>query len=246
MSLTRPGRTITSPSRARPVSRRARRGSTWLVPAALVALAFVPVLAGSSRLVEQAGGPQLLPLPARLDDPSPVPLVVHIVSVIVYAVLGAFQFSAGIRRRRIGWHRAAGRLLVVVGLVVAMSALWLTLVFPRSSGGDLLHVFRLLAASGMAASLVLGVAAVVRRDVPRHRAWMIRAYALALGAGTQVLTVGLGEVVFGDSDLDVALQQGAAWAINLAVAEWLIRRRTTRRRPARRAALEAAVRAAST
>jgi hypothetical protein len=39
-------------------------------------------------------------VPPRVDDPSPVPLVVHIVSVIVYAVLGAFQSSAGIRRRR--------------------------------------------------------------------------------------------------------------------------------------------------
>ena len=42
----------------------------------------------------------------------------------------------------------------------------------------------------MAASIILGLTAIRRRDVPRHRAWMTRAYALALGAATQVFTQG--------------------------------------------------------
>jgi hypothetical protein len=209
-----------------------RDGSTWRAPAALVALSLVPVLAGSARLVELSGGPQLLP--PRVGDPSAVPLVVHIGSVIGYAALGAFQFSAGLRRRRIGWHRAAGRLLVLVGLVVALSALWLTLFYPRAAGGDLLFGFRLLAGSGLATSLVLGSLAIRRRDVARHRVWMIRAYALALGAGTQVFTLGVGEAIFGAGDLSEALLQGAGWAINLAVAEWLIRRQPARRSAATR------------
>jgi len=81
----------------------------------------------------------------------------------------------------------------------------------------------------MAASLVLGVTAIRRRDIARHRAWMTRAYALALGAGTQVFTLSLGEAILGASDLSEALLQGAGWAINLAVAEWFIRRRPARR-----------------
>ncbi|MGP3917251.1 DUF2306 domain-containing protein [Nonomuraea sp. 10N515B] len=208
----------------RPVRRRAW---TWRIPAALVALSLVPVLVGSARLVELSGGPHLLP--SRVNDPSPVPLVAHIVSVIVYAVLGAFQFAAGLRRRRVGWHRASGRLLVLAGMVVALSALWLTLFYPRAEGGDLLFAFRLLAGSGMATSLVLGVLAIKRRDVARHRAWTTRAYALALGAGTQVFTLGIGEAILGASDLSEALLQGAGWTINLAVAEWFIRRQPARR-----------------
>jgi Predicted membrane protein (DUF2306) len=196
-----------------------------LVPAALVALSLIPIVSGSARLVELAGGPPLLP--AR-SDPSSVPLVVHIVSVIVYAVLGAFQFSARLRRRT-GWHRRAGRLLVVAGLAVALSAVWMTLFYPRSEGGDLLFVFRLLAASGMLMSIVLGFLAIRRRDIPMHRAWMIRAYAIALAAGTQVFTLGFGEAIFGSSDLSIALLQAAGWVINLAVAEWLIARRVVRR-----------------
>ncbi len=52
---------------------------------------------------------------------------------------------------------------------------------------------------------------------------MARAYALALGAGTQVLTLGIGNAVFGPSDLTTALMLGAGWGINLAVVEYIIR-----------------------
>jgi uncharacterized membrane protein SirB2 len=200
-------------------------GSARWLPAALIAVSIVPIVAGSSRLVQLAGGPELLP--AR-HDPSSVPLVVHIVSVIVYAVLGAFQFSARLRRRRNGWHRKAGRLVVVVGLVVALSAIWMTLFYPRSDGGDLLFVFRLLAASGMVASIVLGLKAILRRDITQHRAWMTRAYAIALGAGTQVFTLGIGKAIVGTSALSIALLQAAAWVINLAVAEHFIRQQRVR------------------
>ncbi len=208
--------------------RRRRRSGRW-VPAGLVALAVVPVVAGTARLVQVLGGPELLPADPRFAD-SPYPLVAHIVAAAGFAVLGAFQFSAGIRRRHPGWHRRTGRLLVVLGLVVAASALWMTSVYPSKQGtGDLLHWFRLLAASGMGVSIVLGLAAIRRRDVVRHRAWMTRAYALGLGAGTQVLTVGLGQPVFGVGVVRTDLMLGAAWAINLAVAEWFLRRPARRR-----------------
>ena len=40
----------------------------------------------------------------------------------------------------------------------------------------------------MLVSMVLGLNAVRRRDFVSHGAWMSRAYAIGLGAGTQVLT----------------------------------------------------------
>ncbi len=214
-----------------------RRPSAWRVPVALIALSLIPVLAGSSRLIGLSGGPELIPADSRFAA-SPVPVVVHILSAIVYSVLGAFQFSTGLRRRRPGWHRAAGRLIVVLGLAVAFSALWLTQFYPPAEGrsGGLIYVFRLLAGSAMALSIVLGFAAIRRRDVTRHRAWMTRAYALALGAGTQAFTLGIGEPVFGSGELSTALLLGAGWGINLAVAERVIRKRTAR--PVRTAVVE--------
>jgi uncharacterized membrane protein len=194
------------------------------VPFALVAFVLVPTFFGSLRLVEFAGGQALMPANPRLNA-SPVPVVVHIVSAVGYAVLGGSQFSAGLRRRRPGWHRAAGRVLVLLGLVVALSALWLTLFYPRQPGtGALAYFFRLAFGSGMVTSIVLGLTAIRRRDIISHRAWMTRAYALALGAATQVFTLGIGPAVFGSGELTHDLSLGAAWIINLAVAEFLIRR----------------------
>jgi hypothetical protein len=58
---------------------------------------------------------------------------------------------------------------------------------------------------------------------------MARAYALGLGAGTQVLTLAAGELIAGPpSEFSRALLMGAAWLINLLVAEWAIRRRPSR------------------
>jgi uncharacterized membrane protein len=165
-----------------------------------------------------------MPANPRLNA-SPVPVVVHIVTAVGYAALGAFQFSAGLRRRRSGWHRAAGRVLVMLGLAVALSALWLTLLFPRQPGtGALAYLFRLAFSLGMVTSLVLGLTAVRRRDINRHRAWMTRAYALALGAASQVFTLGIGPAVFGPGLLTHDLSLGAGWILNLAVAEYVIRR----------------------
>jgi Predicted membrane protein (DUF2306) len=49
----------------------------------------------------------------------------------------------------------------------------------------MLYLFRQLFGSTMASSVILGPIAIRRRDIARHRARMTRAYALALGAGTQ-------------------------------------------------------------
>jgi Predicted membrane protein (DUF2306) len=75
----------------------------------------------------------------------------------------------------------------------------------------------------MVASIALGLAAILRRDVRRHRAWMMRGYAIAQGAGTQaVLFVFAGTP--GPGQFGRGLLMGAAWALNLILAEWIIRR----------------------
>jgi uncharacterized membrane protein len=204
----------------------AKAGSAaWLV-AALLVLSAIPLAAGAFRLTELAGGAEITPANARFFA-SPLPVALHIVSASVYALLGAFQFATGFRRRRPGWHRAAGRLLVACGLLVGLSALWLTLFYPWPDGdGELLYGLRLLFGSAMVVSIVLGFTTIRRRDVMGHRAWMMRGYALGLGAGTQVLTLLAGELIAGPpTELSRALLMGAAWVINLAVAEWAIRKR---------------------
>ncbi|WP_091935412.1 DUF2306 domain-containing protein [Blastococcus sp. DSM 46786] len=211
----------------------------WLVPAGLVALALVPVLAGAVRLVELSGGAAVLEPPHSAG--APVPLAVHIVSALAFTVVGAFQFVPGTRGRRPRWHRVTGRIAAPAGLVAALSGLWLTFVITGADGG-LLTAFRAAAGAGMAVALALGVAAILRRDVRRYRAWMLRGYAIGIGAGTQVFTAGLGMALLGEPGPTAeALLMGAGWAVNLAVAEWLIRRKPPgRRRPSPTAGLRPA------
>jgi uncharacterized membrane protein len=214
-------------------SSRSSRSTGW-VPFALVAAVLIPAIAGSLRLVELAGGPHVIPANPRITA-SPLPVVVHIMCAVPYAVLGAFQFSSSFRRRRPRSHRTSGRVVVGLGLAVAFSALWMTQFYPRQPGtGELAYLFRLAFGSGMAASIILGFTAIRGGDVARHQAWMTRAYALALGAGTQVFTLGIGKAVFGTSELSTDLSLGAGWAINLAVAEYIIRRRGSSRTISRR------------
>jgi uncharacterized membrane protein len=208
-----------------PTAAARRPAAGWPVPAALIALSFIPLIAGALRLVQLAGGP----VPADDRFTVPAPLVVHIAGAALYAVAGAFQFVPRIRRDHLDRHRRAGRVLAVAGLLVAGSALWMTLLYTQKPGtGDLLSVLRLLFAAAMAGSLILGFAAVRRRDIAAHRAWMIRAYAIGLAAGTQVFTEGFAVAVFGAGELVGDLAKGAGWVVNLAVAEYAIRRRPVR------------------
>lgn len=194
----------------------------WWVPAGLVLLSAVPALAGMLRLTQLSSGGPVTAESARYFA-TPAPVVLHIIGATVYCVVGAFQFVPGLRARP--WHRLAGRVLVPCGLVAVLSGLWMDLLYPRPSGdGALLSVLRLGFGSFMVLALVLGVVAIRRRDVRTHRAWMTRAYAIGAGAGTQGVVTGLWVAVDGvPHGTTRALLLGAGWAINLAVAEHLLR-----------------------
>ncbi|MFK4806084.1 DUF2306 domain-containing protein [Microbacterium sp. ZW CA_36] len=218
--------TVTArPRRARP---------QWLVPAGLIALSLVPIVAGSARLTQLTTGATVTAENARFFD-SPIPVVAHIIGSSVFLVLGALQFAPSLRRRR--WHRIAGRIVAPAGLVSALSALWMTLFYdmPASVTGPGLAGVRIALGTGMAAAIVVAFAAIRRGDVRSHSAWMTRAYAIGLGAGTQVLVFLPFTLLIGTpAPLTHTLLMTAGWVINLVVAEIVIRRRarTVRRRTA--------------
>ncbi|CAN7763095.1 DUF2306 domain-containing protein [Paenibacillus sp. LjRoot153] len=197
----------------------------WLVAAALLMLSAIPIAFGAFRVTEVVGGAEITPENARFLA-SPLPIVLHILSASVYAILGAFQFPTVFRQYSPGWHRAAGRILIVCGLLTGLSALWMTLFYSYPPGtGELLYALRLLFGVAMVVSIILGLAAIRRGDVIRHKAWMIRGYAIGLGLGTQILTQLVCLLIFGPpSELSGALQMGTSWLINLAVAELVIRK----------------------
>ncbi len=197
----------------------------WLVPASLILLSLIPAAAGVMRLISLAAGDKGAAGDARFFA-SPIPAVAHILAATVFCLLGAFQFAPRFRRRNPHWHRVAGRLLIPSGLIAAVAGLWMTRFYPNAiNGGDLLYSERLVVGAAMILSIVIATLALRRRQFARHGAWMIRAYAIGQGAGTQVLTGLPWMLVMGTPGVTAkAMLMGASWLINITVAEAVIRR----------------------
>lgn len=222
-----------TPGSTRPQSRRQPQRPNWLIPVGLVVLSLVPVIAGASRLKELAFGAEITEANARFFH-SPVPVIAHIICATVFLLLGAFQFLPRLRRGRPSWHSVSGRILVPAGVIAGLSGMWMAVFYTRP---ELDMVVRLLFGGLMVTSILLGLRAVLRRDFGTHRAWMIRGYAIGMGAGTQVFTTLPFVLANGGAQLDptstVALL-AAGWIINLTVAEVAIRRAAPRRSTVRR------------
>lgn len=198
-----------------------RRG--WWAAAGLVLLSLVPVLAGGMRVAQLIGG--TVPAEGARFVEAPVPVLAHVVGATVYCLVGAFQFVPRLRRHR--WHRTAGRVLIGCGLAAALSGVWMAAFSDLpASDGPLLAVFRIAFGTAMAACLVLGLLAVRRRGFAAHDAWMTRAYAIGVAAGTQAVFLTVWAIAAGEVDVTArALLHAAAWGVNLAIAEVIVRRR---------------------
>jgi uncharacterized membrane protein len=208
---------------------RTRATRRWPAPAALLALCAIPALAGIIRLGQLVIGVPVTAENARFFQ-SPAPIVLHIAGATTFVVLGAFQFVPSLRRR--SWHRVSGRLLVPAGMVAAASALWMTVFYPKPpTDGPLLGVFRLVFGSLMFVALVLGYQAIRRKDVRTHRAWLTRAYALGVAAGTQAFLTAIYVGFAGEpGQTGKALLLAGGWVLNLAAAEVIIRRTVREKR----------------
>lgn len=190
----------------------------------LLVLSVVPILGGLIRLSSLWVGEPSEDA-ARFVEVS-TPLTTHIVFASVFSVLGAFQFDASLRRRSPKTHRVLGRIAAVAGLTAAATGIVLTVIsdIPKAQQGLLLYGVRVVVGLGMVAAIVKGVSAILDGRVADHEAWMLRAYALGQGAGTQVvlflpLMLALGHDVTG---LPRDVLMTAAWLINLTVAELII------------------------
>jgi hypothetical protein len=119
--------------------------------------------------------------------------------------------------------------LALCGLLAAITGVWMTAFYdiPPSLQGPLLYGVRLVVGLAMVAAIVIAWRAILRRQVARHEAYMIRAYALGQGAGTQALVLGPWMLITGESGgLVRDLLMTLAWVINIVVAEWIIRARS--------------------
>lgn len=193
----------------------------------LLFLSLVPSIAGVIRISQIATGAGYTVENQRFFN-DPIPVLIHIVAVLVFSILGAFQFAPGFRKKHLRWHRISGRFLVFFGLTTAISGIWLTLVYPKvSTDGDWLFGIRIAVGFWMLFCMILGFGFAMRRKFTIHSHWMIRGYAIGLGAGTQVFTHLPWFLMVGGepSGIPRDLMMGAGWLINFLFAEWLIRKK---------------------
>mgnify|MGYP005993379885 CR=1 FL=1 len=200
----------------------------WLLLVGLLVLSFVPVVGGTFRLAELGLGTSIefLPINPRIES-APIPVIFHLVSSIVYCILGAFQFLPTLRKNHPLWHRVAGRLLVCAGVVSALSGLWMThfYAFPAQLQGTLLYVVRVIVSVAMVIFIGVAVSSILKKRVIKHQAFMIRAYALGQGAGTQVLITLPWLLSVGEPEgFTREILMSAAWLVNIAVGEWVIKK----------------------
>ena len=195
---------------------------------ALFLLALIPVLTGISILISmQLGTLNTLTEPQDLIRRASYPWALsgHIIGGSALLILGFAQFSPRLRRACPAWHRWTGRVLILLGVFFALSSLWMNFSDQAMAASALHDGAQNVVAVLFLIVLGLGVAAIRRGEVARHRVWMLRAYALTLGAATQTVMLLPVFLIYGEVEgtaLDLVFISG--WLINLAVAELLIRR----------------------
>lgn len=202
------------------------------VPLALLLLVLtaIPIVIALVRVVQVPAG--LLPQDAEKFAAVPWALFLHALGGALFGLLGPVQF-AGVLRRRFGRaHRITGRVFVIAGLFMALSSLRLLWQFPDATTW-IAGLARLLAGAALGLALIAALRFARARDIPRHRAWMIRAYAIGMGPAAVSLLLFPIFVVTGAPPVGVLadLLFVLSWAINLGIAEWVIRRAGPARSP---------------
>jgi len=174
------------------VSKRASR----IVWTGVVFLAFIGVVAVTRRAAVllfpgTPGGGGSNPA-AGLDTgfaPHKILTLIHILPGALFLMLAAVQFMPSVRNKHMRLHRWMGRCLVVLGLIIGISALVMS--YKMNIGGPNETAATTLFAILFLICLVKAYIHIRRKEVARHREWMIRMYGVALGVATTRPIVGM-------------------------------------------------------
>jgi len=166
-----------------------KTGSGWSLPVVLLLVGAVAIAAAIMQLTAIADGltSGMMPEDTRYID-HPVLPVLHLAPGILFLLLGPLQFISAYRQRWPGLHRFSGRIIILSGILVGISAIAMSVNFPAALS-DMARAGNVTFGFAIIITLTIALAAILRRDVKRHRAWMIRSYVLGLTAATMRLFV---------------------------------------------------------
>ena len=148
---------------------------------ALAFFTFIPILTAMIDTVQIPMG--IYPQDSAHLAVAPISWFLHALTGIAFGISGPMNFVLALRRRFGRLHRVTGRIFFVSGLVLGLSALSLLLsVEPQRT--PVVDIARGVFGLALIVAIAKSIAAIRRRDIQGHRAWVIRAYAVGMGLGT--------------------------------------------------------------
>ncbi len=156
---------------------------------------------------------------------APLSWFLHVLAGAAFGLAGPMNFALALRRRFGRLHRATGRIFVGAGVVLGVTAFSLLFsVEPQRT--PVVDIARGLFGLALLVALAMAITAIRARDIPRHRAWAIRAYAIGMGSGTAALVLIPIYLVTRAPPISLASDVIIVtwWARNICFAEWIIHR----------------------
>jgi uncharacterized membrane protein len=198
------------------------RAGWWTLAALCLLYAGFALATGAQELLYQLGvaGP-------GKERSVPWVFVVHALAGGVVLLAGPLQFSAWLRRKSLAVHRILGRLYALGVGVSSVAGIRAAVSF------DVVLLARIqfvLVAVLWLGATALGVLRIRHGDLESHREWMTRSFALSLFFVT--FSVWPAATAASGLPQQIAYPLGLllAWALNLAAAEALNRRRRALRK----------------
>lgn len=194
-----------------------------VVPAALFFGTLLTIVLALVQAVQIPLG--ALPVDNQRLSAAPFGHFMHVLGGATFGILGPIQFGRVLSGRYGPLHRIMGRVFVAAGAMISLSSLSLLWHFPDaysvaiSSG-------RLLFGIALGAALIMAMQAIRKRDFTRHRNWMIRAYAIGMGATAVTMVFFPIYAITGAPPTGLAsdLVFLGAWTACIVFAEVLVRR----------------------
>jgi uncharacterized membrane protein len=160
----------------------------------VVVLALIGLLAATRRALTLAGliktyvNPRFGAFDKGIGS-HPVLTFTHIIPGALFVILAPLQFIPKIRSRYPWFHRWSGRILVVLGLIIGISALIMS--FTSAIGGANETAATVVFAILFLVALGKGFYHIRRREIALHREWMLRMFAIGLAIATVRPIVGM-------------------------------------------------------
>ncbi|HEU4886350.1 MAG TPA: DUF2306 domain-containing protein [Thermoanaerobaculia bacterium] len=150
--------------------------------------------------------------------------LLHVVPGTLFLIVASMQFSRFIRSRYVRVHRWTGRLLLIIGSVIAVTGLFFGVAIPFGGMGE--RVIIATVSVWFLIALSKGFIAIRNGRQDEHRRWMIRAFALALAVSVVRIIAAILDLTFVPAGYSLeplfVVSLATGWLISACVAEvWI-------------------------